>query len=132
MSHVFDNQRPIYLQLADLFRERIVTGEWQPGTRMDSVRDLAFAYGVNPNTVQRALAELDREGLSLSERTTGRFVTEDEALIARTRHQLAEQASRDWVERMRALGLDQATSERLAHEAWQETTSSTVDEKETR
>ena len=104
MTGSFDADRPIYQQLAHRFRERIVTGYWQPGERMASVRELALEYGVNPNTVQRALAELEREGLAIAERTSGRFITEDEQLLRTTKRQLAEEATREWAGRLRALG----------------------------
>lgn len=77
----FDTDRPIYLQILEDFKSKISSGLWQPGARIDSVRNLAKEYGVNPNTVQRALSELERDGLCKSQRTKGRFVTEDEKLI---------------------------------------------------
>ena len=71
-----DDSRPIWIQLVDDFRMRIVTGIWPAGTRIPSVRDLATQAGVNPNTVQRALAELDRSGLTVTERTAAdTFIT---------------------------------------------------------
>lgn len=73
----FDNTRPIYLQLLEDFRLKISTGEWPAGSKIDSVRNLAKDYEVNPNTVQKALAELERDGLTETRRTAGRFVTED-------------------------------------------------------
>ena len=77
----FDNNRPIYIQLLEDFKIKISTGEWEAGDKIDSVRNLATDYKVNPNTIQRALAELEREGLCESQRTIGRFVTEDEKKI---------------------------------------------------
>ena len=77
----FDPSVPIWLQLVDEFRRRIVTGEWPRGERISGVRELAGDLRVNPNTVQRALAELDRLGLTRSERTAGRFATDDGAVI---------------------------------------------------
>lgn len=73
----FDSSRPIYLQLLEDFKIKISTGAWPPGSKIDSVRSLAASYQVNPNTVQRALADLEREGLCESKRTAGRFVTEE-------------------------------------------------------
>ncbi|GMA41019.1 GntR family transcriptional regulator [Mobilicoccus caccae] len=73
----FDPARPIWHQLIHEFSRRIVTGEWSPGGRIGGVRELAGELGVNPNTVQRALSELERDGLCRSERTAGRFVTDD-------------------------------------------------------
>ena len=76
-----DDTRPIWIQLVDAFRHRIVSGQWEPGSKIPSVRELASGAGVNPNTVQRALAELDRTGLTSAERTAGRFVTADAAVL---------------------------------------------------
>ena len=77
----FDNNRPIYLQLLEDFKLKISSGQWKSGDKMDTVRNLAKIYGVNPNTVQRALQELEREGLAKSNRTSGRFITDDEEKI---------------------------------------------------
>ena len=78
----FDSSRPIYLQLLDEFKVKISTGEWEPGAKIDSVRNLASLYEVNPNTVQKALVELERAGLTETRRTAGRFVTDDRNLIS--------------------------------------------------
>lgn len=78
----FDASRPIYLQLLDEFKVKISTGEWEPGAKIDSVRNLASLYEVNPNTVQKALVELERAGLTETRRTAGRFVTDDRNLIS--------------------------------------------------
>ena len=72
---------PIYSQLVANMKLAIVSGRFSPGARLASVRDLAVDAGVNPNTMQRALQELEREGMVFSQRTAGRFVTEDEAVI---------------------------------------------------
>lgn len=77
----FDDSRPIYLQLLEDFKEKISSGKRARGEKIASVRSLAQEYEVNPNTVQRALQELEREGLAESRRTVGRYVTEDESLI---------------------------------------------------
>lgn len=78
----FDNQRPIYLQLLEEFKLKISTGQWPAGEKIDSVRSLASFYEVNPNTVQKALSELEREGLTETRRTAGRFVTDNASLIS--------------------------------------------------
>ena len=72
----FDASRPIWLQLREEFTRRIVIGRWAPGKQIPGVRELAVELGVNPNTVQRTLAELERDGLCRSERAVGRFVTD--------------------------------------------------------
>ncbi|MDU2151281.1 MAG: GntR family transcriptional regulator, partial [Varibaculum cambriense] len=79
---------PIWSQLRDEFSRRITSGSWPPGSKIPSVRDLAQTVGANPNTVQRALSELEREGLAVSERTAGRFVTQDQDKIWLTRQKV--------------------------------------------
>ena len=77
MEWTFRSDQPIYAQMSRQLSAAIVTGYYSPGQRLPSVRDIAMDAGVNPNTVQRALAELERDGLVFSQRTSGRFVTED-------------------------------------------------------
>lgn len=101
-----DDSRPIWIQLVDDFRMRIVTGIWPAGTRIPSVRDLATQAGVNPNTVQRALAELDRSGLTVTERTAGRFVTADAAVLDAVRRELAVGATDTFIAAVTAIGMD--------------------------
>lgn len=76
MGERFDMSRPIYAQIVERLKAKILAGVYPPGGHLDSVRDMAAAAGVNPNTMQRALAQLEAEGLVYTERTTGRFVTE--------------------------------------------------------
>ena len=89
MAIDFDSNLPIYIQVMDYIKKEIVSGRLKPGDRVDSVRDLALHFGVNPNTVQRSLSELEREGLLKSERTAGRFISENEELIGLVREQMA-------------------------------------------
>ena len=110
----FDTSSPIWGQLVAEFSRRIVTGEWQSASKIAGVREL----GVNPNTVQRALAELDRQQLCRSERTTGRFVTSDEARIDRLRAELAQGAADDFVRRAQGLGMHAPQAQRLIEERW--------------
>ena len=90
MQWQFSNDAPIYTQLIQQVKVGIVTGAFPPGERLPSVRDLATEAGVNPNTMQRALAELERDGLVYSQRTAGRFVTEDNTMINAAKRSLAE------------------------------------------
>ena len=81
--------RPVYIQLVEQLEQAVVTGVYPPGERVPAVRDLAAQAQVNPNTMQRALAEMESRGLLVTQRTTGRTVTSDTALIAKTRQALA-------------------------------------------
>lgn len=107
MGWTLDKNRPIYLQLVEELQSRIVSGAYPPGAKIDSVRDLAAEAAVNPNTMQRALAELEQSGLLRSERTSGRFVTEDRALIAQVRRALAREKIEAFVRDMSVLGFGQ-------------------------
>ena len=98
------NDRPIWVQLIEQLTRRIVSGEYPPGARVPSVRDLAADAGVNPNTMQRALSGLEERGLLVAQRNIGRFVTQDAALIVRMRQELAEQELAVFKSRMRLLG----------------------------
>ena len=81
MSFEFKSDVPIYLQIIENIKMRIISREYLPSERLPSVRELSLHYEVNPNTVQKALSELENMGLIYTERTNGKFVTEDEAVI---------------------------------------------------
>jgi DNA-binding transcriptional regulator YhcF (GntR family) len=105
MRWVFENGLPIYLQMITSLKEMIANGTYPPGSRMPSVRELAMEAGVNPNTVQRAFAELERDGLLHTERTNGRNVSEDQKVLDELRSSLAEEAVDDMVRRLKKLGM---------------------------
>ena len=104
MGERFDMSRPIYAQIVERLKAKILAGVYPPGGHLDSVRDMAAAAGVNPNTMQRALTELERDGLVYRQRTTGRFVTEDQAMIASAKRSLAERHIQAFLEAMTHLG----------------------------
>ena len=104
MKWYFSDSAPIYAQLIRQIKVGIVTGAFPPGERLPSVRDLAMAAGVNPNTMQRALSELERDGLVYSQRTTGRFVTEDKTMIETAKRSLAERHVKTFLAAMLRLG----------------------------
>ena len=114
----FDESRPIWLQLVDEFSRRIATGEWAPGGKVDSVRDLASEFGVNPNTVQRALTHLDESGLTTTERTVGRFVTTDQARVGAHRERQADQLADDLIAGLQGLGLSENDALALLRTRW--------------
>ena len=104
MDWSFRGDQPIYSQLVQQIRLAIISGVYPPGQRLMSVRDMAAEAGVNPNTMQRALQDLEREGMVCSQRTTGRFVTEDLDIIEQARTKYAEEQVRVFLETMRKLG----------------------------
>ena len=104
MQWQFSNDAPIYTQLIQQVKVGIVTGAFPPGERLPSVRDMATEAGVNPNTMQRALAELERDGLVYSQRTAGRFVTEDNTMINTAKRSLAQRHVKTFLEAMLRLG----------------------------
>ena len=100
----FNDDRPIYSQLIEHIKLGIISGEWQAGAKLPSVRDLAQEAGVNPNTMQRAFAELEREGLVYSKRTSGRYITEDSDMMDRIRNDIATENINNFIESMKKLG----------------------------
>lgn len=106
MKPQFNNSTSIYLQIMDEVKIMIISGRLKPGEKMESVRELAHQFGVNPNTMQRALAELERENLLYTERTSGRYITSDEKLIMRIRDILAEQELERFLSYMFKMGYD--------------------------
>lgn len=108
MAWTFKDDRPIYSQLVEQIKIKIISGEWELGGRLSSVRELAEQAGVNPNTMQRALAELERDGLVHSKRTSGRFVTEDENMIKNVREAVAAENIAAFMESMKRLGFTES------------------------
>ena len=106
MKWQFSNDAPIYFQLIEQIKVGIVSGAFPPGERLPSVRDLAVEAGVNPNTMQRALTELERDGLVYSQRTAGRFVTEDRGMIETAKLSLAEYQIQNFLTAMARLGYE--------------------------
>ena len=108
MKWHFNSDMPIYTQLISQIKFAIVSGELPPGKRMSTVRDLASEAGVNPNTMQRAFQELEREGLVFSQRSSGRFVTEDVSIIEKAKMALAQEHISKFISSMERLGYDRA------------------------
>ena len=106
MTWKFSDDTPIYLQIIEAIKTDIVSGKYKSGDRLPAVRDLAFDAGVNPNTVQRAYAELERQGLVQSERTSGRFVSIDDEKIEELRKDLSDDYIRDLFKKLRDLGMN--------------------------
>lgn len=107
MAWNLDSDRPIYTQIVEKIQMQIVSGYYKPGDKLPSVRELAAIANVNPNTMQRAFADLERGGLIVTERTNGRFVTEDKVMIRDIQESLAEEQIRSFFVKMQELGFSQ-------------------------
>lgn len=105
MNFNFTNDRPIYLQLVEQLELYITTGHFPPGSKLPSVRDLAIQAQVNPNTMQKALQELEDKKLIITERTNGKFVTDDEKFVHKQRDKLAQHKVTTFLHEMQELGL---------------------------
>ena len=106
MSWTFDNNKPIYLQIMEKIKLQIISHKLEPNQQLPTVRELASEAGVNPNTIQRALSDLVREGFVYTKRTSGRFVTEDLDLILQSRKQLSEEQLQQFVTGMVEFGYE--------------------------
>lgn len=120
MPWELDNDRPIYLQLMERIQQDIVSGIYKPGDRLPSVRDLAVEAAVNPNTMQKALSELERSGLVYSQRTSGRFITEDTQLLDEMKTSLASEHILQFLEKMKLLGFQKEEIAALIQKALKE------------
>ena len=117
MTWSFTPDRPIYLQIQEQIKLHIVSGRRPPGEKLPAVRDLAEEAAVNPNTMQRALTELEREGLVYAQRTSGRFVTEDETVIMKMKSEMAAELINAFLEKMAAIGYDARAAAALIAES---------------
>ena len=108
MNFEFDNNIPIYLQLVSQIKIDIISGKLKSGERLPSVRELALQTKVNPNTMQKALVELEEMGLVYTERTNGKFVTENQELIDKYKKEYADELSREYLLAMENIGYDKS------------------------
>lgn len=106
MNYIFDNERPIYIQLVELIRTDIVSGKYEKGSKLPSVRKLALTMKVNPNTMQKALVELENEKLIYTERTNGKYVTEDEKKLEKIKKHLAQEKVNNYLNSMKSIGIN--------------------------
>ena len=104
----FNNNSPIYMQIVEKIKQHIIAGELGIGSRLPSVRDLANDFKVNPNTVQKALSELESMGLIFTERTNGKFVTFDRELLLEYKKVLADELTNEYIEKMEKIGFSKA------------------------
>lgn len=116
MAWKFSSDKPVYLQISDRIVKKVLSGEYKAGEQIPSVRQIALEAAVNPNTVQHAFAELENEGLIISKGTLGRFVTEDEQVVAICRRKRAEQLVREFSKNMNELSISKEQAVRMIEE----------------
>lgn len=105
MEWKFANDIPIYIQLVEQIKAKIISGEYLPGEKLKSVRELATEAGVNPNTMQKAMSELERVGLVHTQRTSGRYITENTELIDNIKLDVAKAKLEEFYHSMRQIGV---------------------------
>ena len=110
MNFKFDNNIPIYIQLVEQLKIYIISGKILPGDRLPSVRDLALDTKVNPNTMQKALTELEEQKLIYTERTNGKYITEDKELIEKIRKEYADELTKKYLSNMESIGINKQQS----------------------
>lgn len=116
MKWTLTSERPIYWQLMEQIRQQIIKGDYQPGDRLPSVRELAAEAAVNPNTMQKALTGLEQTGLISAQRTNGHFITEDPERIRAMKKQIAQGYAREFLQNMRSLGYSKEQMDLLMQE----------------
>ncbi len=123
MAWEFDNDRPIYAQILEYIMMDIMSGKYRPGDKIPSVRELAQEASVNPNTMQKALTELERVGMVHTERTAGRYITEDLGMIQSAKYNIAKKYAADFIKKMKELGYSKSELNDLLDkhtELWEE------------
>lgn len=123
MAWEFDNDRPIYAQILEYIMMDIMSGKYRPGDKIPSVRELAQEASVNPNTMQKALTELERMGMVHTERTAGRYITEDLGMIQSAKYNIAKKYAADFIKKMKELGYSKSELNDLLDkhtELWEE------------
>ena len=115
MAWNLDSDRPIFLQIVERIQMDIIASRYRPGDKLPSVRDLSGEAGVNPNTMQKAFTELEHTGLVYSQRTSGRFITEDETLVNNLKTSLAKEKINEFLDLMQKLGYSNQEISELMH-----------------
>lgn len=110
MEFTFDNNIPIYVQLLEYLKIYLISGVFKPGDKLPSVRDFANTFKVNPNTMQKALSELEDMELIYTERTNGKYVTNDQEVIDKLKDEYALTLAKSYFNGMKRIGLGKADS----------------------
>ena len=119
MTWKFDNSKPIYIQIADKIEMMILSGEYKSGDSLPSVRDFAVQASVNPNTMQRAMQELEARGLIFVQRAVGRLVTEDKAVIEKCLNEKVKSITLNYLNEIKALNIKKDDAVKILNENWE-------------
>ena len=115
MQTKFSNDKPLFLQLADIIKGEIISGKYEANTKLPSVRDFALAYSINPNTVQKALQILEDDGLIFTDRTNGKFVADSKTNLESQKTKIINIEISNFFEKMKALGLSESEIKNLVN-----------------
>lgn len=113
MNYEFDNNKPIYKQLVDLIKLAIITEKYKPSEKIPSVREFSLMYKINPNTVNRALLELEEQKLIITKRTSGKYVTENETVIKKSKQELAQEKINKFLHDMKELNIEETELQKM-------------------
>lgn len=117
MDWELTNEKPVYMQIIEQIERDILSGKYNPGDKFPSVRELAAKAQVNPNTMQKALSELERNGLIYSQRTSGRFITDNKELLTKMKKEIAKKEVLEFIDHMKTLGFtDQEIKDLITEE----------------
>lgn len=116
MAWNFASDKPVYLQISERIIASVLSGKYQPGQQIPTVRQLAIEAAVNPNTVQHAFSKLENDGLIVSQGTVGRYVTEDINIIENCRKQITQQTVKDFVKSVKKLSVSKAVVLKMIEE----------------
>lgn len=105
MAWEFSKDKPIYIQIVEYMQKSIISGEYKPGDKLPPVREMAVSAAVNPNTMQKALQELEKDNLLFTKRTSGRFITEDTNMIDELKESFVKKQIFDFYKKMQSIGL---------------------------
>ena len=117
MAWNFTADKPVYIQIARRITASVLSGEYKPGDQIPTVRQLALEAAVNPNTVQHAFAELEKEGIIVSQGTVGRYVTEDKSIIEEARRRIIWQLVENFAEKIGNFSKDKEQILKMVEEA---------------
>lgn len=106
MSWKFTNDKPIFQQIVDIISTNIIRGEYQSGDKLEPVRELALTAGVNPNTMQKALSEIEQTGLIYTKRGDGRYISDDKKILLSVRKKYVIEKTENFISALKSLGLN--------------------------